>query len=192
MDGIEQIQSFFSPEKFVTICREEFESAAEHIRENIATKRTNSGRPVNSLGLPEPTTGETAASIRVLFESDEKGFSASLVGRIGIWGIDKGRSPSQVQEQFSSFTDCVEQMRRWARAKESRYGLPAGSVNPYSVATGLWERGTILYREGGGTEILYDTIPPVVDNISRRLSELIDQGVFQLLNLSIENEDIDF
>lgn len=190
MAAVSSILGYFSPERLASICSEEFELAAQQIRENIATKNTNSGRAVNSLGLPEETTGESAASIHTLFEHEADGFTVGLVGRKGIWSLDKGQSPAEVQFQFSGFWDCVETMKKWAHAKEVRYGLAPRSINAYSVASNIWQKGTILYREGGGQEIVRDPLDPAMQRISERISVELDTSIYQLLDMTVDNENI--
>lgn len=191
MAAVSSIFDYFSPQRLATICSEEFELAAQQIRANIATKNTNNGRAVNSLGLPEETTGESAASIQTLFEHAADGFSVTLAGRKGIWGLDKGQSPAQVQFQFSNFWDCVETMKKWSHAKEARYGLAPRSINAYSVASNIWQKGTILYREGGGQEILRDPLDPAMQRISERISEELNTSIYQLMDMTVENENIE-
>lgn len=45
---ISKIENFFSPEKLVAICNEEFSTLKEQVTINLQTKRTNSGKNVNS------------------------------------------------------------------------------------------------------------------------------------------------
>ena len=67
---ISKIENFFSPEKLVAICNEEFSTLKEQVTINLQTKRTNSGKNVNSLNVPEETTGATADSMASQVESN--------------------------------------------------------------------------------------------------------------------------
>lgn len=168
MPTIRQIEEIFSPERIITICEDEFGSLAEQIAFNIMTKRTNSGADVNALGLPEETTGATTESLKTIHESTNGGLTVSFVGRKGIKNIDEGSSPQDVQEEFGSFEAFRNAIERWARVKESRWNLDPRSINAYGVASSVWDRGSVLYQEGGGTEIMKDLLPEVVDRISKK------------------------
>ncbi|MFR5934922.1 MAG: hypothetical protein ACLUGU_04550 [Alistipes shahii] len=186
MPTIRQIEEIFSPERIITICEDEFGSLAEQIAFNIMTKRTNSGADVNALGLPEETTGATTESLKTIHESTNGGLTVSFVGRKGIKNIDEGSSPQDVQEEFGSFEAFRNAIERWARVKESRWNLDPRSINAYGVASSVWDRGSVLYQEGGGTEIMKDLLPEVVDRISKKITEELDTSIYQLLDATIE------
>ena len=186
MPTIRQIEEIFSPERIITICEDEFGSLAEQIAFNIMTKRTNSGADVNALGLPEETTGATTESLKTIHESTNGGLTVSFVGRKGIKNIDEGSSPQDVQEEFGSFEAFRNAIERWARVKESRWNLDPRSINAYGVASSVWDRGSVLYQEGGGTEIMKDLLPEVVDRISKKITEQRDTTIYQLLDATIE------
>lgn len=186
MPTIRQIEEIFSPERIITICEDEFGSLAEQIAFNIMTKRTNSGADVNALGLPEETTGATTESLKTIHESTDGGLTVSFVGRKGIKNIDEGSSPQDVQEEFGSFEAFRNAIERWARVKESRWNLDPRSINAYGVASSVWDRGSVLYQEGGGTEIMKDLLPEVVDRISKKITEELDTSIYQLLDATIE------
>ena len=186
MPTIRQIEEIFSPERIITICEDEFGSLAEQIAFNIMTKRTNSGADVNALGLPEETTGATTESLKTIHESTNGGLTVSFVGRKGIKNIDEGSSPQDVQEEFGSFEAFRNAIERWARVKESRWNLDPRSINAYGVASSVWDRGSVLYQEGGGTEIMKDLLPEVVDRISKKITEERDTTIYQLLDATIE------
>lgn len=120
---ISKIENFFSPEKLVAICNEEFSTLKEQVTINLQTKRTNSGKNVNSLNVPEETTGATADSMASQVESNARGFTVSFVGRHNIKNIDEGNSPQDAQEEFGSFESFYQNIKQWARDKEARYGL---------------------------------------------------------------------
>lgn len=186
MPTIRQIEEIFSPERIITICEDEFGSLAEQIAFNIMTKRTNSGADVNALGLPEETTGATTESLKTIHESTNGGLTVSFVGRKGIKNIDEGSSPQDVQEEFGSLEAFRNAIERWARVKESRWNLDPRSINAYGVASSVWDRGSVLYQEGGGTEIMKDLLPEVVDRISKKITEELDTSIYQLLDATIE------
>ena len=186
MPTIRQIEEIFSPERIITICEDEFGPLAEQIAFNIMTKRTNSGADVNALGLPEETTGATTESLKTIHESTNGGLTVSFVGRKGIKNIDEGSSPQDVQEEFGSFEAFRNAIERWARVKESRWNLDPRSINAYGVASSVWDRGSVLYQEGGGTEIMKDLLPEVVDRISKKITEELDTSIYQLLDATIE------
>ena len=186
MPTIRQIEEIFSPERIITICEDEFGPLAEQIAFNIMTKRTNSGADVNALGLPEETTGATAESLKTIHESTNGGLTVSFVGRKGIKNIDEGSSPQDVQEEFGSFGAFLNAIERWARAKESRWNLEPRSINAYGVASSVWENGTVVHQEGGGTEIMKDLLPEVVERISERITEELDTSIYKLLAATID------
>lgn len=186
MPTIRQIEEVFSPERIITICEDEFGPLAEQIAFNIQTKRTTGGARVNALDLPEETTGETAASLHTETEMTSEGFTVSFVGRKGIAAIDEGQSPQQVQEEFGSFGAFLNAIEKWARAKESRWMLSPGEIDAYGVASNVWDKGTVLYREGGGTEIMKDLLPGVVERISERITEELDTSIYKLLDATID------
>lgn len=186
MPTIRQIEEVFSPGRIITICEDEFGPLAEQIAFNIMTKRTNSGADVNALNVPEETTGATAESLKTIHEATNGGLTVSFVGRKGIKNIDEGSSPQDVQEEFGSFEAFRNAIERWARVKESRWNLDPRSINAYGVASSVWDRGSVLYQEGGGTEIMKDLLPEVVDRISKKITEELDTSIYQLLDATIE------
>lgn len=186
MSTLRRIEDIFSPERIITICEDEFGPLAEQIAFNIQTKRTTGGARVNALDLPEETTGETAESLKTIHESTNGGLTVSFVGRKGIAAIDEGQSPQQVQEEFGSFGAFLNAIEKWARAKESRWMLSPGEIDAYGVASNVWDKGTVLYREGGGTEIMKDLLPGVVERISERITEELDTSIYKLLDATID------
>ena len=186
MPTIRQIEEIFSPERIITICEGEFGPLAEQIAFNIMTKRTNSGAAVNALNVPEETTGATAESLKTIHEATNGGLTVSFVGRKGIKNIDEGSSPQDVQEEFGSFEAFRNAIERWARVKESRWNLDPRSINAYGVASRVWDHGSVLYQGGGGTEIMKDLLPEVVDRISEKITEELDTSIYQLLDATIE------
>lgn len=186
MRQIKQIEEIFNPERFILACEDEFSELAERISFNIMTKKTNSGADVNSLGVPEETTGETAESLKTVHEMAGGVLTVSFVGRGNIKNIDEGISPQDVQEEFGSFEAFKNAIERWARAKEARWGLERDSINAHGVASSVWDHGSVLYQEGGGTEIMQDLLPESVDRISKRITEELDSAIYQLLDTTIE------
>lgn len=186
MNDLRRIERFFSPERLIDICEDEFRPLAEQIAFNMMTKTSNSGADVNSLGLPEETTGATAESLRTTAELTNNGLIISFVGRKGIKSIDEGSSPSDIQQEFGSFAAFLNTIEKWARDKESRWFLEPGEINAYSAASHLWDRGTVLYQKGGGTEIIKDLLPEVVERIDKRLTEELDTSIYLLLDKTIE------
>lgn len=186
-DRIKAIEEFFSADRFVTLCREEFESLAQAIAHNMQTKTKNSGHDVNSLSLPEETSGDTARSLQTVVENHTDGFSVSFVGRKGIKGIDEGTSAQETQEEWGgSFESFYSAIKKWARLKESKYGLEFKSINEYWVAKNVWEKGTVLHREGGGTEVMKDLLPPMIERIDNRITAELGNSIYQLLDATIE------
>ena len=142
-------------------------------------------RGSNSLGVPEWATGATAASLQTQVEQNDDGFEVAFVGRQGIAGVDEGYSSGDVQAQYASFDAFLLAIERWAQAKEGLYGIE--EIDAYAVAANVWSKGTVLYREGGGTEILFDLLQPAVDDIDRQLSEQLGRSVFTMLNETISD-----
>lgn len=186
MKDVVRIQDYFSPDQIINICEDEFRPLAEKIAFNMMTKTTNSGADVNSLGLPEETTGETTASLKTISEETSGGLTIAFVGRAGIASIDEGQSPQDVQQEFASFDTFKNAIERWARAKEARWGLEPGSIDAWSVASNVWDHGTVLHQEGGGTEIMKDLLPEVVNRIDSKLTELLDNAIYNVLSRKIE------
>lgn len=91
-----------------------------------------------------------------------------------------------MQEEFGSFEAFRNAIERWARVKESRWNLDPRSINAYGVASSVWDRGSVLYQKGGGTEIMKDLLPEVVDRISKKITEELDTSIYQLLDATIE------
>ena len=168
MDRIDKILRYFDPQRFIEVCEARFDTLRTQVVANLQTKTGSSGKRVNSLGVPEWATGATAASLQTQVEQNDDGFEAAFVGRQGIAGVDGGRSAGDVQAQYASFDAFLLAIERWAQAKEGLYG-------------------TVLYREGGGTEILFDLLQPAVDDIDRQLSEQLDRSVFTMLNETISD-----
>ena len=125
------------------------------------------------------------AALQTQVEQNDDGFEAAFVGRQGIAGVDEGRSAGDVQAQYASFDAFLLAIERWAQAKEGLYGIE--EIDAYAVAANVWSKGTVLYREGGGTEILFDLLQPAVDDIDRQLSEQLDRSVFTMLNETISD-----
>lgn len=182
MADLRAITEYFNEDKFVTIAREEFDKLTQEIVENLRTKTTNSGNVVNSLGLPEETTGTTAASLQTVVEHNGGGFEIAYVGRKGIKGIDDGYSPDEVQDEWPSFEAFWDAIEKWARAKESKYGLEFKSIDDYNVASQVWDHGTVLFQYGGGTEIMRDKLQPTLDRIDERITAIIDNSIYELLD----------
>lgn len=186
MGGVRQIEEFFSPQRFIDICEDQFAPLAEQIAFNILTKKQNSGAQVNSLDLPEETTGATAESLQTIHETTSDGLTVSFVGRHNIKNIDEGSSPEDVQSEFGSFESFLAAIETWARNKEMRWGLEPGLIKAHRVASAVWDRGTVLYQEGGGTEIMKDLLPPVIESISQQVTEELDNGTYELLEARIK------
>lgn len=185
MDRIDKILRYFDPQRFIEVCEARFDTLRTQVVANLQTKTGSSGKRVNSLGVPEWATGATAASLQTQVEQNDDGFEAAFVGRQGIAGVDEGRSAGDVQAQYSSFDAFLLAIERWAQAKEGLYGIE--EIDAYAVAANVWSKGTVLYREGGGTEILFDLLQPAVDDIDRQLSEQLDRSVFTMLNETISD-----
>lgn len=186
MSTLQRIEDYFSPELLIALCEDEFGPLAEQIAFNMQTKRTTSGARVNALDLPAETTGATAASLHTQTETTSEGFTVSFVGRRGIAALDEGQSPQQVQEAFGSFEAFLAAIERWARAKESRWMLSPGEIDAYGVASNIWDKGTVLYSDGGGTEIMKELLPPVMERISAKVTEVLDETIYKLLDATIE------
>lgn len=186
MADVVRIQDFFSPDDLINICEDEFQPLAEKIAFNMMTKTTNGGADVNSLGLPEETTGETVASLRTVSEESNGALTISFVGRKGIRSIDEGQSPQEVHAEFASFDSFLQTIERWARAKENRWALGSGSIDEWKVASNVWDHGTVLYQEGGGTEIMKDLLPQAVNRIDIKVTELLDRLIYNILTKKLD------
>lgn len=182
------IQRYFEGGEIEEICRSGLEELAGRIAANIDQKRTNSGNAVNSIGMPAATSGGTAASMRIETTRDDGGMSIALVGRKGIMNIDRGNPPAKDSGEYGSFASFYETIKTWARKKESRYGLMDKSINAYWVAMSVWELGGILYRSGGGTESITDLLQPAFDDISEKISGLLDTSIYDLLENEIKEQ----
>ena len=117
--------------------------------------------------------------------TERRRFRSGVRRPAGIAGVDGGRSAGDVQAQYASFDAFLLAIERWAQAKEGLYGIE--EIDAYAVAANVWSKGTVLYREGGGTEILFDLLQPAVDDIDRQLSEQLDRSVFTMLNETISD-----
>lgn len=148
---------------------------------NIREKQTNSGKSVNSLLLPADTTGATGESIRIQSETNISGANIALVGRKGIMNIDKGNPPAKDTGEWGSFDSFYMAIEAWARAKEQRYGLQEGYIDAENVAFNVWKYGGVLYQEGGGTESIRDLLPPAVEKIDGKITELIEKYAFDFV-----------
>lgn len=186
MSTVSQIEDFFSPQKLIDICEANFRPLSDKIKLNIRLNTTNSGKPVNSLGLPAETTGASAESLRTESESIAGGYMVSFVGRENIANLDRGSSPQDVKQEFGSFESFLVAIGNWARAKEARYGMPNGVINDYNVASTVWEKGTVLYQAGGGTETISELLPPVLEEIDKQVAEELSDAVYKLLESSIK------
>lgn len=186
MNDIRRIEDFFSPEDIIAICEDEFRPLADKIAFNMMTKTRNGGADVNSLGLPEEATGETARSLNTISEEGNGALTVSFVGREGIAGIDEGQSPQDVQQQYGSFQSFLQNIERWARAKETRWLLEPGSIDAWRVASNVWDHGTVLYQEGGGTEIMKDLLPEAVQRVDSRITDMLDNSIYNILSKKIE------
>lgn len=186
MTNVREIERFFSPDRILLLCEDEFTPLAEQIAFNIQTKRTNSGAEVNALGVPEETTGATAESLRTISEMGADGLVVSFVGRHNIKNIDEGSSPADIHEEFGSFESFLRSIETWAAAKEARWMLEPGQIDPYGVASSLWSHGSVLYQEGGGTEIMKYLLEPAVENINREFTEMLDETIYNLIDESID------
>lgn len=186
MSTLRYIENFFSPDKLIDICEDEFRPLAEAIAFNIQTKTTDSGSDVNSLGLPAETTGATASSLHTTVEDGSRGLMVSFVGRKGIANLDEGSSPSDIHEQVGSFDAFLQVIEKWADAKENRWMLEPGTIDVYGVAASLWDRGSVLYQQGGGTEQIKDLLPPVVERISEKITEVLDETIYRMLDKTID------
>lgn len=182
MANIRAIEEFLSADRFITIAREEFDKLAEEIAEGIRTKTHNSGNEVNSLVLPEETTGATAASLRTIVEHTGTGFDISFVGRKWISAIDDGMSPEDTQEEWPSFGAFWDAIEKWARAKEAKYGLEFKSIDDFNVASHVWDHGTVLYQLGGGTEIMRDKLDGVIERIDERITPILSKSIYELVD----------
>lgn len=191
MPDANKILDFFSPEQLINICEEEFAPLRDQIITNLQTKTRSSGKRVNSLDLPEETSGETAASLRTIAEQNNIGLIVSFVGRKGIRGIDEGTSPSEAKEEHGSVENLYYALKPWARDKEAKYGLDYKSINAWFAAKNIWEKGTVLYQEGGGTEIMKDLLPKAVERIDAKITDALDASIYQLLNKTILDETIE-
>jgi hypothetical protein len=185
MDDVDKILRYFDPQRFIEVCKARFDTLRTQVVANLQTKTSSSGKRVNSLDVPEWATGATGSSLQTLVDQDNDGFGVTFIGRKGIAGVDSGYSSNEVQAQYSSFDAFLLAIERWAQAKEGIYGIE--EIDAYAVAANVWSNGTVLYREGGGTEILFELLQPAVDDIDRQISEQLDRSVFTMLNETISD-----
>ena len=167
------------------MCEARFDTLRTQVVANLQTKTGSSGKRVNSLGVPEWATGATAASLQTQVEQNDDGFEAAFVGGRGspastgdvLRAMCRRNTPPSMLFSLRSSDG--------RRPKRGLYGIE--EIDAYAVAANVWSKGTVLYREGGGTEILFDLLQPAVDDIDRQLSEQLDRSVFTMLNETISD-----
>lgn len=93
-------------------------------------------------------TGKTVASIVPLTGISIGG---QIVANANILNTEFGTSPAEAQKQ--DYLTLVESLKVWKRAK----GLP-DTLNEYAIADNLRKFGSKLYREGGRSGVLSNTI----------------------------------
>ncbi len=152
---------------------------AGQIRERITNSPTNSGKSVNVYGKPATTTGETAASIKVVVERSDEGVDISLVGRKGILQIDTGSSPEQIHDEYSSLQAFTPVIEKWVDDKVARWGVQP--INAYALAQSLWTEGTGLYRAGGGTETITEPAAEAAEKILKQLTEDVSSVIYNVI-----------
>jgi hypothetical protein len=152
------------------IVQEALDGIVEDIRRNLADTNTNA-------------SGRTSASLEVVMRTD----GGSVLGRPYFQSVEKGRPPGPVPYNFRSI------IRQWMADK----GIAAPAI-PYirqpserwqpkytpeergamamagAIAHTIKERGTLLYREGGRTDIYTDVL-------DRRLAEMGEKLSLKIL-----------
>ena len=98
-------------------------------------------------------TGQTADSIEVYIEGNEKEIEAYLLGRPAFSTVEKGRAAGGVP------SNMVDIIRQWILEKGISVAIS------HTIAT----KGTKLYREGGRADIY----TPFIDEFLRRVEDKI-------------------
>ena len=121
-------------------------------------------------------TGQTADSIEVYIEGNEKEIEAYLLGRPAFSTVEKGRAAGGVP---SNMVDIIRQWQvpyirqpseNWQpkyTVEERSLNMAAGAIS-HTIAT----KGTKLYREGGRADIY----TPFIDEFLRRVEDKIYLG----------------
>lgn len=152
------------------IVQEALEGIVADIRRNLADTGTNA-------------SGRTSASLEIVMKSD----GGAILGRHYFQGVEQGRPPGPVPMNF------VEIIRQWMADK----GITAPAIQYKRQPSERWqpkytpeergamamagaiahtikERGTLLFREGGRTDIYTDVL-------DRRLAEMGEKLSLKIL-----------
>lgn len=183
MDYVDDLRRVLG-ERLKEICHDEFEQAIEQMRQNIRNNTTNSHKQVNSLGLPASTTGETEESLHIE-EDESNGLSVSIVGRDHIRNIDTGSSPEDIHSEYPSFEAFEDVIEEYAANKERRYFLDDGAIDATGMAVSLWNDGSKLYKEGGGTESLREPAENAANRIIERVTPELDRTIHDAIEIQL-------
>lgn len=174
------VAKMFDRRSLIEICEKEFVSLKDRISDNIRNKKSNSGKDLNVFLQPAATTGETENSMSTLVEDSGNGFSVSFVGASHIGALDKGKSPEEVHQEFSSREEFSAAMEAWFKHKYERYG-----TRPKRRGMDVWEFGTTLYQQGGGTETVHDEVEASMERINEQITAELDNSLYELLKTTV-------
>ncbi len=175
------IQNIFDWEAILSKADELLEARVEVIQENIRSKTSNNGARLNYLGLPSETTGKSSASVQSFVEPIDDGWTMGIIGGEGIQRLDTGNSAEAARSEYGTFSKFYYVIKDWARTKESKYGLSSGSINAFWVAKKVWDEGGVLWRSGGGAEILTEGNDLIAEQIAAAAFDTVSAGVSELL-----------
>lgn len=126
----------------------------------------------NHQAAGQVASGKTIQSMKVNVDGD----SGELVGRKRFFNLEQGEPPwknaATITKVPKSFNDTIQQ---WITEK----GL---NLNSWAVAYKIIKQGTMLYREGGRTDIYSNEIPKTVENIGKRILVIYDQMITETIN----------
>ena len=150
-----------------SIVSEELNALCERIANNIIAANAN-------------VTGETIASIQPEVQSDGSEVIGRVYGRPYFAALETGSKPWSVQylRPPKFFVDII---REWIDHRG--LDLSAGAV-----AYTIMRDGSLLYRDGGRTNIYSQEIPTTLNNIERRLADFFVTNINERLDQIIKTE----
>lgn len=179
-DPTATIDKMFNKGGIVALCEREFATLKERITDNIRNKKQNSGHDLNVFLEPAATTGATEQSLGTVIEETGDGFSIAFVGASHLGALDKGKSPDELHQEFGSREAFYAAMAEWGRHKEQKYGH-----QPVLKGMDVWNQGTTLYQQGGGTETVRVEVEAAVERINEQLGEILDKSLYEFLQTNV-------
>lgn len=134
----------------------------------------------NIIAADANVTGETIASIQSEVLNAESAIKGIVSGRPYFAALETGTKPWSVQylRPPKFFVDII---REWIDHRG--LDLSAGAV-----AYTIMRDGSLLYRDGGRTNIYSQEIPTTLNNIERRLADFFVTNINERLDQIIKTE----